>query len=102
MNRHLNHTVFILIEDEDLSLLFAELVKAHGRDVQTVTSEKYIPLSARILTEPKFYDTLSEDQKQGSLVVGSKTALGSIATATLSRPLTEDKIVTALEGFLSA
>ena len=95
------HTIFILIEDEDLSLLFAELVEAHGRQAEIVRSEKYIPLAAKVLTEPKYYQSLNTQQKESSLVIGSKTALEAICTATLSRPLTEEKIIFALDRFLS-
>jgi hypothetical protein len=93
-------TVFILIEDEDVSLLFSELIRANGLDTQIVASEKLIPDAAKVLTEPRFYDNLTEAQRQASLVIGNKTALGGIHTATLSRPLTEDKIINALEAFL--
>lgn len=101
MSADSKHTIFILIEDEDLSLLFAELVEAHGREAEIVRSEQYIPLSARVLTEPRYYQSLSDQQKESSLVIGNKTALESICTPTLARPLTEEKIISALDKFLS-
>ena len=93
-------TVFILIEDEDVGYLFSELLRAHGCATEIVLSEKSIPACAKVLTEPRFYENLSVEQRQSSLVIGSKTALSGINTATLARPLTENKIIGALEAFL--
>lgn len=89
-------TIYILFEDEDVRLVFSELLQAIGTRTEIITSLEGVPECAAVVTEPCFYQRLLPSQKQKSLIIGNKTALANITTPTLSRPLTEEKIESAL------
>ena len=95
-------TIYILFEDEDIREVFSELLQALGTKTQIVASTEGLPEAASIVTEPCFYEALTQSQRPKSLVIGNKAALEKISTPTLSRPLTEEKIEVALGTLLGA
>ncbi len=91
--------IYILFEDEDVRLVFSELLEALGRKTQIINNPSGLPENASVVTEPAFYKDLLPIQRAKSLVIGNKNALTNIETPTLSRPLTEEKIEAALATF---
>ena len=93
-------SIYILFEDEDIRLVFAELIECLGKKTEIISSPNGLPENASIVTEPRFYPELLPTQKLKSLVIGNKTSLEKISTPSLSRPLTEEKIEMALATLL--
>lgn len=94
-------TIYILFEDEDIRMVFSELLQALGTKTAIINSLDGVPESAAVVTEPRYYQGLLPSQKTKSLVIGNKTSLENIPTTTLSRPLTEEKIEIALGTLLA-
>ena len=93
-------SIYILFEDEDVRMVFSELLEALGKKTKIVSTLNGIPENASIVTEPRYYQDLLPAQRTKSLVIGNKTALEKIPTPCLSRPLTEEKIEVALATLL--
>ena len=94
--------VCILFSDEVINELFAELLAVRGVEACIVHSIKAVPEHARIITEPHFFTEIPAAMRHHCLLVGNKDALKGLPTYALSRPLTEEKIETALGQLLGA
>lgn len=94
--------VCILFADEVINELFAELLAVRGVDACIVHSMTAVPENARIITEPHFFPEIPPTMRHHCLIVGNKEALKGLPTYALSRPLTEEKIETALGQLLGA
>ena len=81
-------------------MLFSELLEVRGVHTQIIASPMTIPLNARIITEVQYFSNLPSECRSQCLVVGNKDSLKGIDALTLSRPLTEEKIESALAAFL--
>ena len=94
--------VSICFEEDSINQLFAELLESIGVKVQIVEKISNAPKETRIITEPQFFPDLTHDLRQHCLLVGNKGSLEGLNVPTLSRPLTAEKIHSALEQFLKA
>lgn len=94
--------VCILFSDGVINELFAELLSVRGVDACIVHSMEGVPENARIITEPHFFPEIPPTMRHHCLIVGNREALKGLPTYALSRPLTEEKIETALGQLLGA
>ncbi len=94
----------IFFNDDSISTLFAELVQCMGCQSKVVDSFSDKPDFSeidKVITEPQLYSQLPAHLRERCLLVGNKDVLSQYSTASLSRPLTEEKIGGALLPFLS-
>jgi hypothetical protein len=94
--------VCIYFTDEVINELFAELLAVRGVEARIVHSVEAVPGNARIITEPHLFPALAPTQRSRCLVVGDRTAVAGLHAFALTRPLTEEKIETALGQLLGA
>lgn len=92
--------VAIHFQDEVISELFSELLEARGVRTWIVEALDALPAELRVVTEPQFLPLLNEEARSRCLLVGNKDSLKGLEVLSLSRPLTEEKVETALEKFL--
>lgn len=95
-------TVSICFADPVINHLFSELLEARGVKTAIVPSVGAAPKETKIITEPQFFPSIDAARHSACLVVGNKDALKNLNVLSLSRPLTEEKIETALAQFLGA
>jgi hypothetical protein len=95
-------SVSICFADEDITMLFAELIRAQGVKTSVVESLESISGETRVITEPRFLKALPAEYRSTCLVVGNKESLKGLDVLSLSRPLTEEKVEAALAAFLGA
>jgi len=81
-------------------MLFSELLEVRGVHTKIAESPQTVPLNTRVITEIQYFSELPKECRMQCLVVGNKDALRGIDALTLSRPLTEEKIESALAAFL--
>lgn len=93
-------TVWVWFEDETIATLFSSLVEAKGYSTMQLLPGSQLSEDSWLVTEPQYLPQLSHVKPQRCLLVGSKGALQGYTGPTLSRPLTEEKVEQALEGFL--
>ncbi len=93
--------VSIYFADPTINHLFSELLKARGVRTRIIEDAATLPGSTRIITEPQFFPQIPNALRPTCLVVGNKDAMKGLEVLQLSRPLTEEKIETALATFLS-
>ena len=94
-------TVAILFEDPDINEVFAELLLARGLHPIILSSTTDADGLTKIITEPQYFHHLPPAPREHCLVVGNKNALLNCNAICLSRPLTEEKIESAMSEFLS-
>jgi len=82
--------------------MFADLLRAIGVQAQILDSINQLQAETRIITEPQFLPRLRPEQAEKCLIVGNKGVLEGLPVQSLSRPLTEEKIETALSQFLNS
>lgn len=99
-NESLRESVAIYFEEPSITALFAELLEANGCNTRTLTDITEVAKHTRIVTEPQYFSHLKPDHYNDCLLVGNKNALKDLPVLTLSRPLTEDKIESAISQFL--
>lgn len=92
--------VSIFFAEQEISSLFSELLEAWGIRTQVLSRISDYDGSTRIITEPLYFPELEEDCRSRCLLVGNQNSLEDLNVLTLSRPLTEAKIVRALDSFL--
>ena len=92
--------VSILFADEVITGLFAELLESRGVKTKILAKADDHNENTRIVTEPQFFGLLDSLSQARCLVVGNKEIVDQIAAIGLTRPLTEQKIESALEEFL--
>jgi hypothetical protein len=99
-------TISICFEEDSINDLFSALLRSRGVKTRIISSFKEIDKTdihsrIKVITEPQFASEIPEDLKHDCLVVGNKESLKGISGITLSRPLTEQKIETAIESLLN-
>jgi hypothetical protein len=94
--------VSICFEEESINILFSELLRSRGVATRIVGSPKEANGETKIITEPQFMPLVPEVYKTECLVVGNKESLKACDGIKLSRPLTEQKIETAISELLRA
>ena len=92
--------VSILFEDQVITHLFSELLKVRGVATQVLASVDDVQSETRIITEPQYFPEIPTELQNKCLIVGDKEAVEDLPTASLERPLTEEKIEAALFAFL--
>lgn len=92
--------VTICFEDRSITQLFAELLEVRGIRTQVVESPGDLPTDSKIITEPQFLSLLTPEQKQHCLIVGNPDAARDTEILLLARPLTEEKIESAIARLL--
>lgn len=92
--------VTICFAEQEISSLFSELLEAWGIRTQVLDCISDYDGSTRIITEPLYFPEIEEDCRSRCLLVGNQSSLEDLNVLTLSRPLTEAKIVRALDSFL--
>ena len=93
--------VTVLFCEPAITFLFSELLRSRGIETAIAEDVTEIQPTAKVITEPRYYSGLPESVRSQCLVVGNKDALKSVDALSLSRPLTEEKIETALSRFLA-
>ena len=93
-------TVSILFEDRVITHLFSELLKVRGVETKIISDISQVTGETRIITEPQYFPEIPNELQNKCLIVGDKEAVKELPTASLERPLTEDKIENALLDFL--
>lgn len=91
--------VAILFHDQEIASLFAELSKAKGAVTRIVQSVKQVSLSEKIITEASFIDSIPEERFSETLLVSNGQEFSQFQN-TLRRPLTEVKVLMALNKLL--
>lgn len=97
----LRETVVVHFEDAEITAAFTDLLGAIGMRTVAPGSLSVLDGCPRIVTEPRFYADLDNDQQQRCLVVGNSEHLSNIDACSLARPLTENKIEKAICDLLS-
>lgn len=95
-----NKLIGILFAEEQISLLFAELVKARGGKVVLLDSASgSLSDYEGLITEPRIYNRINQENPKIDkkfLVVGNSDLDFQSNAINLSRPLTEEKVEQAL------
>lgn len=94
--------VTICFQDPQITLLFAELLAVRGVEVHMSPDLKEFDGSTKIITEPFFFPRIPASLQSGCLLVGDQESLNGLQSLQLCRPLTEDKVESALNHFLKA
>ena len=94
--------VGIYFEDPVINQLFAELLRVRGVEASVLHTLEDADSETRIITEPQFFPEIPNAQRRSCLVVGNRDAVKDLEAHALTRPLTEEKIDSALKAFLSA
>ena len=89
--------VSICFKDQDIALLFADLLNARGAKPVLIDSPLLATPDTRIVTEPIFFQLLDHVQSARCLVVGPKRSLNGITARCLEQPLTEQNVESALD-----
>lgn len=93
--------VAVLFEEPEITNLFSTLIGFHGIKTRVIIPGDSLLENERIVTEPQFIKFIPEDKKSSSLLIGNKEALDEAPGIKLARPLTENKILQAIDKFLS-
>jgi hypothetical protein len=98
----LSQHVSICFEEESINILFSELLRSRGVATCILPSPQQAHGNTKIITEPQYLPLIPESYKHECLVVGNKESLKAWDGIKLSRPLTEQKIETAIAELLEA
>lgn len=99
-NREDYQPVAVLFIEPEIGLLFSELLQARGVQVQRLNNVEQYQGHTKIITEALYFPMLPEMARQNCLVVGNRDSLQKIDALCLTRPLTEEKIDSALQALL--
>lgn len=91
--------IAIFIEDISIASLFSELAEAHGAITRIAFNAQQIAGASRVITEPQFFPLLTKEQKKNTLVVSNGENFKD-AKVTLRRPLTAERVETALDKLI--
>ena len=98
----LSQHVSICFEEDSINVLFSELLRSRGVATRIVQSPKEAQGETKIITEPQYMPLIPENYKTDCLIVGNKESLKTCSGIKLSRPLTEQKIESAIAELLDA
>ena len=93
--------VGIFFTDSDVASIFTELLQSQGAPACMLSDPTELRNHTRIITEPRYFPEIRPEHYQKCLIVGNKDCLLSLPLPTLSRPLTEEKVLDALAAFLN-
>ncbi len=93
--------VSIFFEDDTITHIFSQLLEVRGVKTCVLNDISEFNGQTKIITEPRYFPMLDKSCHTRCLVIGNKDTLHNISALSLSRPLTEEKIETALSQFLS-
>lgn len=97
-----NHPhVAILFEEPAINDLLAELMSARGIKARILAPGEALLAEERLITEPQYLTEVPQTKLESCLVIGNKEALQNSPGIKLARPLTETKILAALDRFLA-
>ena len=95
--------VHVCFEDPGITYLFAHLLESRGIDVVIVENLSALNNGMKVVTEPRILRKteimLSEEDL---LIVGNDGSLHGLNGVLLVQPLTEEKVESALDTFLTA
>ncbi len=94
-------TVSVCFADEAINEIFCALLEAQGVKTTIVRDIRLASTETRVITEPQYLPHLKTSLKESCLVVGNIDPRVPQGTLLLARPLTEEKIETALSRFLA-
>ncbi len=100
-NTHANSPISILFHDHNIAALFAELLISMGENIRLIQDITDLEEGDKIITEPQYFSALSNERQQNCLLIGKKASLVGLRAQSISQPLTEEKIVTGLQEFLT-
>ncbi len=92
--------VTIYFQDPTITELFSDLIAVRGVPTRPLSSLDGLAPGTKIITEVGEFQKLAPGSYDKCLIVGNKDALEGLEVLTLSRPLTEEKIESALNQFL--
>lgn len=94
--------VGVYFQEREIAEVFADLVCSMGAEGEVIDDLRTFSQGElqKIVTEPVFFRELPEAFQERCLLVGNKDALRRFPAASLSRPLTEEKVTQALGAFL--
>lgn len=93
--------VAILFEEPAINAVFAELIQARGYQTRIISPAQPLLENERLITEPQFLSVCPEEKKLSCLLIGNKDAISNLPGIKLARPLTESKIMQAIDQFLA-
>ena len=93
--------VAVLFEEPEITDLFSSLIMLKGVRTRILQPGEDLLENERIVTEPQYLNHIPENKKETSLLIGNSEALKCAPGMTLSRPLTEMKVMQAIDKFLS-
>lgn len=93
-------TIGILFFNHAISLLFSELLNSRGIEAVQISDPIDCSNYHKVITEDSYIKYLSEDLLSKSIIVGSCEFIDSNKVHQLTRPLTEEKIESALRYLL--
>ena len=102
MSKLQSQVVTICFEEDIINNLFSELLRSRGVATRIVTSPNEISHSLKVITEPQFAPLIPDALQNECMVVGNKESLKTCRGVRLARPLTEQKIESAITEFLRA
>ena len=94
--------VAICFEDQEINLLFSELLEVRGVETVILNSISDFSGESKLVTEPQFFSAIDQRFRGQCLLVGNREALRGLPAHSLCRPLTEDKVESAIHKLLSS
>lgn len=91
--------VAICFQDQLITNLFAELLRAHGHTSRIIKDIGEVTAGTKVITEPLFLSSLPPASHPFCLLVADAEALEGYSGRSLVRPLTEEKVERALSQF---
>lgn len=93
--------VAVYFHDKAIQTLFSELLELRGVNTAHIRSPGELTEYKKGITEIQFLDFLLPRSKTDGLLIGDQRELADCPVISLSRPLTGDKIETALQKLLA-
>lgn len=94
--------ISLYFHDQTVAEAFGELLNSLGFQTRSLSSLAELASAGRVITEPLYYDSLSEDQKEHCLLVGNQFTSRTLKCPVIRQPLTPTKIQAGLQAFLGA
>lgn len=94
-------TVAIFFQDAGINELFSALLQSRGERTQVIHSTNELSDISLLITEPQLFEQLPQSYNGKCMLVGNKNALKGLNAICLTRPLTEEKIESAIVQLLS-
>jgi hypothetical protein len=92
--------VAVCFQDDSINMLFSALLEAHGVEAIIVGNIEAVPTDVRIITEPQYFPKLNQDLRKNCLLVANANTKENLQVPILTRPLTEEKVESAIKHLL--